>query len=56
MPTILSHFAELGLDAGGWVSRGRLAEDGVLPECYPLTETPSANHSQRSRGRFSAGP
>jgi hypothetical protein len=39
---------ELGLDVGGWVPRGRLAEDGALPDCYPLTETPSANPSQRT--------
>lgn len=39
---------ELGIDVGGWVPKGRLAEDGPLPEWYPLTETPSANPSQRT--------
>lgn len=26
---------ELGLETGGWVPRGRLAEDGVIPDRYP---------------------
>lgn len=34
---------ELGLDVGGWVPRGRLAEDGVIPHRYPnLREADSA--------------
>jgi hypothetical protein len=32
---------ELGFDAGGWVPKGRLAEDGALPERYGMTETSS---------------
>lgn len=39
---------ELEIDVGGWVPKGRLAEDGPLPEWYPLTETPSADPSQRT--------
>ena len=30
---------ELGIPCGGWCSRGRLAEDGVIDEKYPLKET-----------------
>ena len=26
---------ELGLEAGGWVPRGRQAEDGMIPDRYP---------------------
>ena len=34
---------ELGIPCGGWVPKGRLAEDGIIPDHYPnLTETPSS--------------
>lgn len=39
---------ELGIACGGWCPRGRLAEDGTIPERYPLRETPSADYSQRT--------
>ena len=32
----------------GWCPRGRLAEDGVLPERYALRETPSARYPERT--------
>ena len=40
---------ELGVPCGGWCPRGRKAEDGRIDDCYPLTETPSARYSQRTR-------
>jgi hypothetical protein len=40
--------AQTGLRVGGWCPRGRLAEDGVIAERYPLTETPSADTAQRT--------
>jgi len=39
---------ELGLPCGGWCPRGRLAEDGVIPDCYPLKETETADFAQRT--------
>ncbi|MGE4651898.1 MAG: putative molybdenum carrier protein [Myxococcota bacterium] len=40
---------ELGLDVGGWVPRGRLAEDGIIPARYPnLREAESADPAQRT--------
>lgn len=33
---------------GGWCPKGRVAEDGIIPENYPLTETPSTDYSQRT--------
>ncbi len=30
----------LGVDAGGWCPDGRLAEDGKIPENYPVKELP----------------
>jgi hypothetical protein len=38
-----------GLACGGWCPRGRIAEDGTLPERYPLRETPSAAYGQRTQ-------
>jgi len=32
----------------GWCPKGRKAEDGPLPESYPLKETPSASYRQRT--------
>jgi hypothetical protein len=40
--------AELGLRRGGWCPKGRVAEDGPIPEVYPLTETPTADYRQRT--------
>jgi hypothetical protein len=39
---------ELGLEHGGWCPRGRLAEDGEIPACYPLRETASADYRVRT--------
>mgnify|MGYP000918852238 CR=1 FL=1 len=39
----------LGLPVGGWCPKGRRAEDGVIPDCYPLTETPERNYQARTR-------
>lgn len=33
---------------GGWCPRGRRAEDGAIPNKYPLSETPSADYAQRT--------
>jgi hypothetical protein len=40
---------ELGIDAGGWIPRGRLAEDGPLPRRYKMTETPTDDYAQRTK-------
>jgi hypothetical protein len=59
----------LGLPVGGWCPRGRRAEDGPVPDRYPLRETPSADYAERTernvrdsdatlilhRGRMSGG-
>jgi hypothetical protein len=39
---------ELGMLSGGWCPKGRLAEDGVIPSRYPLRETPTEIHAQRT--------
>ena len=40
---------EIGVETGGWVPRGRWAEDGRVPDCYPnMTETESADPAQRT--------
>ena len=40
--------ADLGLEAGGWCPRGRRAEDGIIPDQYPLKETPGRDYEQRT--------
>lgn len=39
---------DLGLEAGGWCPRGRRAEDGIIPDQYPLKETPGRDYEQRT--------
>ncbi len=39
----------LGLPIGGWYPQGRRAEDGVIPDRYPLVETPERNYEARTR-------
>ena len=34
---------------GGWCPAGRRAEDGVIPDCYDLQETPEQNYQQRTK-------
>jgi hypothetical protein len=34
---------------GGWVPGDRMAEDGVIPERYPLMALPNGNYQQRTR-------
>jgi len=38
-----------GLTVGGWCPRGRKAEDGVIPDIYPLKETRGAAYRTRTR-------
>ncbi len=37
-----------GVPIGGWCPRGRRAEDGPIPERYPLTETPRRDYAERT--------
>lgn len=39
----------LGIRCGGWVPRGRRAEDGPLPSRYPVRETASDAYEARTR-------
>lgn len=39
---------ELGIPCGGWCPRGRRAEDGPVPDRYPLRETPGRDYPQRT--------
>lgn len=36
------------LPVGGWCPHGRRAEDGTIPDRYPLKETPSEAYEQRT--------
>jgi hypothetical protein len=37
-----------GLGSGGWCPKGRLAEDGIIPAKYPLSESDSAEYHVRT--------
>lgn len=39
---------EAGIPAGGWCPAGRLAEDGPIPERYPMTELESPEYGVRT--------
>ena len=38
-----------GTPCGGWCPAGRVAEDGMLPECYPLREVDNGGYRERTR-------
>lgn len=38
-----------GVAHGGWCPKGRLAEDGIIPPRYNLTETPSSQYCDRTQ-------
>ncbi|MDA0921373.1 MAG: putative molybdenum carrier protein [Planctomycetota bacterium] len=40
---------ELGIPCGGWCPRGRRAEDGRIPNRFPLKECTSKNYAVRTR-------
>jgi hypothetical protein len=37
-----------GIPCGGWVPKGRKAEDGCIPKRYPMTEAPSSDYLRRT--------
>jgi hypothetical protein len=40
---------ELGIPCGGWCTQGRIAEDGIIPERYPLNEIPQGAYRACTR-------
>jgi hypothetical protein len=38
-----------GFACGGWIPGDRMAEDGIIPDWYPLTILPNGNYRQRTR-------
>ncbi|MGD9856633.1 MAG: putative molybdenum carrier protein [Planctomycetaceae bacterium] len=40
---------QIDLSCGGWCPRGRIAEDGRIPDRFPLQETDSAKYDVRTR-------
>ena len=39
---------ELGIPHGGWVPKGRKAEDGIIPEKYDMMEMPTERYAVRT--------
>ena len=44
---------QVGIECGGTCPAGRKAEDGIIPEIYPLTELASNVYSDRTRQNVS---
>ena len=40
---------DLNLECGGWCPQGRMAEDGTIPEQYPLQELEGGDYRDRTR-------
>lgn len=40
---------DAGFPCGGWCPEGRLAEDGAIPDRYPLRELPGGSYLARTR-------
>lgn len=40
---------ELGIPCGGWCPQGRRAEDGAIPDNYPLQETQARSYNKRTK-------
>ena len=38
----------LNFDCGGWCPPGRVAEDGVIPDAYPMSEMVSGHYPERT--------
>lgn len=38
-----------GIPCGGWCPKGRRAEDGRIPDCFPLTEADGPGYRERTR-------
>lgn len=36
------------IDCGGWCPKSRIAENGIIPDKYPLKETESPDYSERT--------
>ena len=43
----------LGIPHGGWVPKGRLAEDGCVPDHYQVEEMPTDSYQQRTQKNVS---
>lgn len=40
---------ESSAEVGGWCPEGRIAEDGIIPEKYPVKELPGSGYRQRTK-------
>ena len=39
---------DLGVECGGWCPAGRMAEDGIIPERYPVIELEDGGYAERT--------
>ena len=47
---------ELNIPHGGWVPKGRLTEDGILPGRYNLKEMPTTSYPKRTEQNIIDSP
>lgn len=45
---VLDAALDAGFPCGGWCPEGRIAEDGVIPERYPLAELSGGGYEERT--------
>ncbi len=45
---VLDFALENNIPCGGWCPKGRIAEDGIISDIYPLTETNSSEYISRT--------
>lgn len=45
----LDYSLDKGIPCGGWCPKGRKAEDGPIPDRYPLKETATDSYSERTK-------
>ncbi len=43
-----------GVEAGGWCPKGRRAEDGTIPDKYPMQEMTSPDYADRTKANVKA--
>jgi hypothetical protein len=39
---------DAGISIGGYCPKGRIAEDGIIPDCYPLIEIKTSSYTSRT--------
>lgn len=49
---MLDFCMDMGIACGGWCPEGRMAEDGIIDQKYPLKELAGGSYNQRTRANI----